>query len=180
MMDCKKALAESGGGMDEAVKHLREKGLAAAGKRVGRSVTEGLVDAYLHPGGRIGVLIEVNCETDFVAKTVPFRELTRDLAMQVAAAKPDYVYPEDVPGEVIAREREIYRAAAQNEGKPERVLDRIVEGRLEKFFKEVCLTEQPFIKDQDKPVKLVVQEAIANLGENIRVRRFVRFERGVE
>ncbi|MBO8141028.1 MAG: translation elongation factor Ts [Firmicutes bacterium] len=178
MMDCKRALEETGGDMEKAVAYLREKGLAAAAKKAGRVAADGLVDSYIHPGGRVGVLIEVNCETDFVAKTEEFRQLVRDLAMQVAAAKPQYVAREDVPESVLEEERRIYRTAALNEGKPERVVDKIVEGRLEKFFKEVCLLEQPFIKDPDKTISELIREKIATLGENITVRRFARFERG--
>lgn len=164
--------------MEKAINFLREKGLAAAAKKVGRVASEGLVDAYIHGGGRVGVLIEVNCETDFVAKTDDFKALVKDLGMQVAATKPEYVRREDVLDTVIEREKAVYRAAAINEGKPEKILDKIVEGRLEKFFKEVCLLEQPFIKENEKSVSQVVQEAIAKLGENVTVRRFARFERG--
>ena len=178
MMDCKRALEATGGDMEKAVAYLREKGLAAAAKKAGRVAADGLVEAYIHPGGRVGVLIEVNCETDFVAKTEEFRQLARDLAMQVAGARPQYVSREDVPAAVLEEKRRIYRAAALNEGKPERVVDKIVEGRLEKFFKEVCLLEQPFIKDPDRTVQQLIQEKIAALGENITVRRFARFERG--
>lgn len=177
-MDCKKALQETGGDMEKAITYLREKGLAAAAKKAGRVAAEGIIDAYIHLGGRIGVLIEVNCETDFVAKTDPFRELVRDLAMQVAAARPQYVAREDVPASVIESERAIYTVTARNEGKPEQVLAKIVDGRMEKFFKEACLMEQPFIKDPDRTVQQLVKEKIATLGENISVRRFVRFERG--
>ena len=145
IMDCKKALQETQGNIDEAIAYLREKGLAAAAKKAGRVAAEGLVDAYIHLGGRVGVLIEVNCETDFVAKTDAFKDFVKDMAMQVAASKPEYVSREDVPAHVVQQEKEIYRAAALNEGKPERILDRIIEGRLEKFFQEVCLLEQPFI-----------------------------------
>lgn len=178
IMDCKKALQETQGNVDEAIAYLREKGLAAAAKKAGRVAAEGVVDAYIHLGGRVGVLIEVNCETDFVAKTDAFREFVKDMAMQVAASKPEYVSREDVPASVIKQEKEIYRAAAINEGKPERILDRIVDGRLEKFFQEACLLEQPFIKDTDKTVQQLLQELISHLGENISVRRFARFERG--
>ncbi|MBE3577417.1 MAG: translation elongation factor Ts [Limnochordales bacterium] len=178
MLDCKKALEATGGDMEKAVEELRKKGLAAAAKRAGRVASEGIVDAYIHGNGRIGVLIEVNCETDFVARTEDFRRLTRDLAMQVAAARPEYVSREDVPSEVRERELEIYRAAARNEGKPEQVVEKIAQGRLEKYFQEVCLLEQPFIKDPNKRVRDVISEVIARLGENITVRRFVRFERG--
>lgn len=178
MMDCKRALTETQGDMEKAVAYLREKGLAAAAKKAGRTAAEGLVDAYIHADGRIGVLIEVNCETDFVAKTQEFRQLVKDLAMQVAAARPEYVTREDVPPEVLERERSIYRAQALNEGKPPQVVDRIVEGRLEKFYQEFCLLEQPFIKDPERSVRQLLQEHIARLGENIVVRRFARFERG--
>ncbi len=178
MMDCKKALQETGGDLEKAVQYLREKGLAAAAKKAGRVAAEGLIDAYVHGDGRIGVLIEVNCETDFVAKTDEFRQLVRDLALQVAARRPEYVAREHVPPEVVERERRVLTAAARNEGKPEHIIPRIVEGRLEKFFTEVCLLEQPFIKDEDITVKQLIAERIARLGENITVRRFVRFERG--
>ncbi|MGQ9825193.1 MAG: translation elongation factor Ts [Desulfotomaculales bacterium] len=178
MMDCKKALAETGGDMQKAIDYLREKGLAAAAKKAGRVAAEGVVDAYIHPGGKVGVLLEVNCETDFVARTDDFRTLVHDLALQVAAAKPGYVRREDVPEEVLAREKEILAAQAAGEGKPEKVIGKIVEGRLEKFFKEACLLEQPFIKNPDITVGQLVNEHIARLGENIIVRRFVRFELG--
>jgi len=178
MMDCKKALTETNGDMEKAIEYLREKGLAAAAKKAGRIATEGLVESYIHGGGRIGVLIEVNCETDFVAKTDEFKELVKDLAMQVAAASPQYVSREEVPQEVIEKEKTILRAQALNEGKPEKIVEKMVEGRIEKFFKEVCLLEQPFIKDPDKSVNDLVTEKIAKIGENIKVRRFVRFELG--
>jgi len=178
MMDCKKSLTETNGDMEKAIEYLREKGLAAAAKKAGRIATEGLVESYIHGGGRIGVLIEVNCETDFVAKTDEFKELVKDLAMQVAAASPQYVSREEVPQEVIEKEKTILRAQALNEGKPEKIVEKMVEGRIEKFFKEVCLLEQPFIKDPDKSVNDLVTEKIAKIGENIKVRRFVRFELG--
>ncbi|GFN23859.1 MAG: translation elongation factor Ts [Thermoanaerobacteraceae bacterium] len=178
MMDCKRALEETGGDMDKAIEYLRMKGLAAAAKKAGRATSEGIVDAYIHGGGRIGVLIEVNCETDFVARTDEFKQLVHDLAMQVAAARPQYVRREDVPQEVIEKEKSILRAQALNEGRPEKVLDKIVEGRLEKFYQEACLMEQPFIKDMERTVKDLIAEKIAKLGENIEVRRFVRFELG--
>lgn len=178
MMDCKRALEATGGDIEKAVAYLREKGLAAAEKKAGRIAAEGLVDAYIHGDGRIGVLIEVNCETDFVAKTEEFRTLVRELAMQVAAMGAQYVDRSQVPAEVIQREREINRARALNEGKPEAVVDKIVDGRMEKFFEQVCLLEQPYMRDNDKTVEDLIKEKIASLGENIRVRRFVRFERG--
>ena len=181
MMDCKKALSESGGDFEAAVRYLREKGLAAAAKKAGRATSEGLIGSYLHAGGRIGVLVEVNCETDFVAKTPDFQNLVKDLAMQVAAASPAvprYVRRDEVPAEVIAAEREIYSAQARGSGKPEKVIEKIVEGKIEKFLADVCLLEQPFIRDPEKAVKDVVAEAIAKLGENIHVSRFARFQLG--
>lgn len=178
MMDCKKALAEANGDMEKAIEILREKGLAAAAKKAGRIASEGIVDAYIHGGGRIGVLIEVNSETDFVAKNEEFRQFVRDMAMQVAAASPLYVKREDVDPQLIEKEREIYRAQALNEGKPEKIVEKMVEGRLEKYYKEICLLEQPFIKDGDRTVQDVLTALIAKIGENISIRRFVRFERG--
>lgn len=178
MLACKQALVEARGDMERAITILREKGLAAAARKAGRVANDGLVEAYIHGGGRIGVLVEVNCETDFVARTEEFRTLARDLAMQIAAARPEYIRREDVPEEVVARERAILRAQALREGKPEKVVDRMVEGRLEKFFKEQCLLEQPFIKDPNITVGQLITEKIARLGENITVRRFARFELG--
>jgi len=178
MMDCKRALEATGGDMEKAIDYLREKGLAQAAKKASRVAAEGVVDAYIHGDGRIGVLIEVNCETDFVAKTEAFRELVRELAMQVAAMKAEYVERSEVPQAVIEREREVQRTRALNEGKPANVVDKIVDGRMEKFFEQVCLMEQPYMRDPDKKIQDLIKEKIAVLGENIRVRRFVRFERG--
>jgi len=178
MMDCKKALTESNGDMEKAIEILREKGLAAAAKKAGRIASEGIVDAYIHGGGRIGVLIEVNSETDFVGKNEEFRQFVRDMAMQVAASNPLYVRREEVDPQIIAKEREIYKAQALNEGKPEKIIEKMVEGRIEKYYKEICLLEQPFIKDTDKTVTDVLTALIAKIGENITIRRFVRFERG--
>ncbi len=178
IMDCKTALAESGGDMEKAVDYLRRKGLAAAAKKMGRVAAEGLVGAYIHAGGKIGVLVELNCETDFVARTAEFQTLLKDVAMQVAAANPRYVQPEDVPPEEMEREREIYRRQALDSGKPEKVVDKIVEGKMERFYSEVCLLEQAFIKDPDRKVQALVQEVIARLGENIQVRRFMRYHLG--
>lgn len=178
MMDCKKALQETNGDMEAAVAYLREKGLAAAAKKAGRLASEGLVESYIHGMGRIGVLVEVNCETDFVAKTDKFKELCHDIAMHIAASRPEYVSREEVPADVIEQERSILRAQALNEGKPEKIVDKMVEGRIEKYFKEVCLLEQPFVKDPDISVGELVTQAIATIGENISVRRFVRFELG--
>jgi len=178
MLDCKKALEEAGGDMTRAAEILREKGLAAAASKAGRAATEGLVESYIHGEGRIGVLVEVNCETDFVAKTDNFRRFVRDIAMQIAAAAPKYVNKEDVPEEELNKEREILRAQALNEGKPEKIVDKMVEGRLAKYYSEVCLMEQQFIKDPDQTVAQLLNSMIAQIGENISIRRFVRFELG--
>jgi elongation factor Ts len=178
MMDCKKALTEKNGDVDKAIEYLREKGLAAAAKKSGRIAAEGLVESYIHGNGRIGVLVEVNIETDFAAKNDEFKTLVKDIAMQIAAAKPEYVSREEVPTEVLEKEKEILRAQALNEGKPEKIIEKMVEGRVEKYYKEICLLEQPWVKDPDKTIKQLVTEKIATIGENINVRRFVRFERG--
>jgi elongation factor Ts len=178
MMDCKKALVETNGDMDKAIDYLREKGLAAAAKKSGRIAAEGVVESYIHAGGKIGVLLEVNCETDFVAKNEEFRTFVRDVAMHIAAAKPTYLKREDVPAEVIEHEKEILKAQALNEGKPANIVDKMVEGRVQKFFKENCLLEQEFVKDPDKTIETLVKEKIATIGENINIRRFVRWEMG--
>jgi len=178
MMDCKRALQDANGDMEKAIEILRERGLSAAAKKAGRIAAEGIVESYIHGGGRIGVLVEVNCETDFVAKTSEFRAFVHDIAMHIAAANPQYLTREDVPAEVLEKEKEILRAQALNEGKPEKIVDKMVEGRIEKFFKEVCLMEQPFVKDPDKTIKDIVTEKIATIGENINIRRFVRYEMG--
>ena len=178
MMDCKKALVENNGDMEKAIEFLREKGLAAAAKKAGRIAAEGLVDSYIHMGGKIGVLVEVNCETDFVAKTDQFKALVHDVAMHIAAANPQFLKREEVPTEDLEKEKEILRVQALNEGKPEKIVERMVEGRIEKYYKEVCLLEQPFVKDPDKTVKDLIAEATASIGEKIDIRRFVRFERG--
>lgn len=178
MMDCKRALTETDGEVEAAIDYLREKGLASAAKKSGRIASEGLVDAYIHGEGRIGVLIEVNCETDFVAKTDEFKQLVRELAMQVAALKADYVDREQVPAEVLEREKEVIRQQALNEGKPEHIVAKIVEGRIEKFYEQICLVDQPYVRDNDKKIADVINEKIASIGENIRIRRFARYERG--
>jgi elongation factor Ts len=178
IMDCKKALAESGGDLDKATDYLRQKGLAAAAKKVGRVAAEGLVGAYIHAGGKIGVLVELNCETDFVARTPEFQALLKDLAMQVAAANPRYIGAEDVPPAELEKEREIYRQQSLESGKPEKVIEKIVEGKISRFHSEVCLLDQPFIKDPDQKVGDVIREAVARLKENIQVRRFVRYHLG--
>ncbi len=178
MMDCKKALTEKDGDMEKAVEYLREKGLASAAKKAGRIAAEGIIDSYLHGDGRIGVLVEVNIETDFAAKNSGFRAFVKDIAMQIAAAKPEYIRREDVPAAVLDKEKEILRVQAINEGKPEKIAEKIVEGRLEKFFKDNCLLEQPWIKDPDKTINQLLTENISTIGENINIRRFVRYERG--
>jgi len=178
MLDCKKALEEANGDMARAAEILREKGLAAAAKKAGRIATEGLVESYIHGGGRIGVLVEVNCETDFVAKTDTFKEFVKDIAMQIAAANPLYVRREDVPQEALDKEREILRTQALNEGKPAHIVEKMVEGRLGKYYEENCLLEQSFIKDPDKTVGDLLKEKIAQIGENISIRRFARYELG--
>ena len=178
MMDCKKALAETGGDMDKAFDFLRQKGLAAAAKKADRMASDGAVGAYVHAGGKIGVLVEINCETDFVARTAEFQTLLKDIAMQIAAANPRCVRREEVAARDLDKEREIYRQQALEQGKPEKVVDRIIEGKIDKFYSEVCLLEQSFIKDPDKKVLDVVNDAIARLGENIQVRRFARFSLG--
>ena len=177
-MECKEALAEAKGNIEEAIAILRKKGLAAASKRAHRATSEGIVGSYVHPGGRIGVLVEVNCETDFVARTDDFRQLVKDLCMQVAAAAPRFLDREEVTPKILGNEREIYRAQAAASGKPEKVLEKIVEGKMEKFYSETCLLEQPFIKDPSTTVKDQVNAAIAKTGENMRVRRFCRFVLG--
>ncbi|MGE5590556.1 MAG: translation elongation factor Ts [Bacillota bacterium] len=178
MMDCKKALAQANGDMEKAVDLLREKGLAAAAKKAGRVASEGIVDSYIHGGGRVGVLVEVNCETDFVARNEDFRAFVHDVALQIAALKPQYVSKEEVPADVLEHEREILKAQATAEGKPAHIVDKMVEGRLEKFYKEVCLLEQPFVKDQDTTLGRILNELVAKIGEKISVRRFVRYEMG--
>ena len=178
MMDCKKALTEADGNMEKATEILREKGLAAAAKKSGRIAAEGVVASYIHMGGRIGVLVEVNCETDFVAKTDQFQSFVRDIAMQIAASIPLYLSSEEVPQDTIDKEKEILRIQAINEGKPEKIVNNMVEGRIKKYFKEVCLLDQPFVKDPDKSIADYVKEQIAALGENITIRRFTRYEMG--
>ncbi|MBN1259874.1 MAG: translation elongation factor Ts [Anaerolineae bacterium] len=178
ILDCRKALETAEGDFDKAVDFLREKGLAKAAKRMSREAKDGKVASYIHGGGRIGVLVEVNCETDFVARTDEFEALVNDIALQIAAMKPRYLKREDIPEDVLEHEREIFRNQALDEGKPERILDRIIEGKLEKFFQEVCLLEQAFIRDEEQTIDAVVKAAIAKTGENIIVRRFTRFELG--
>ena len=176
--DCKKALTETNGDLDKAADFLREKGLAAAAKKAGRIASEGVVESYIHAGGRIGVLVEVNCETDFVAKNEVFRSFVKDVAMHIAAVNPLYISKEDVPAEDIERERAVLRAQALNEGKPEKIVDKMVEGRIAKFYENYCLLEQPFVKDGDKKVIDILNGLVATIGEKITIRRFVRYEKG--
>lgn len=178
MMDCKKGLVECNGDLEKACDYLREKGLAAAAKKEGRIAAEGVVESYIHGEGRIGVLVEINCETDFVARGDEFKQFARDIAMQIAAAKPLYVNTEDVPVETVNHEKEILRAQALNEGKPEKIVDKMVEGRIDKFYKEICLMEQSFIKDPDIVIKDLVVQKVAKIGEKISIRRFARYELG--
>jgi elongation factor Ts len=178
MMDCKKALAETSGDVQKAVDYLRQKGLAAAATKAGRVAADGGVVAYIHPGGKLGALVEINCETDFVARTAEFQTLLKDMAMQVAAANPRYVRREEIPVAELDREKTIHRQQALESGKPETIVDKIVEGKMERFYSEVCLLEQSFIKDQDKKVSDVVNDSIARLGENIQIRRFARYHLG--
>jgi len=178
MMECKKALVEAKGELPEAEVVLRKQGIASAGKKSSRTTKQGVIGTYIHPGAQLGVLIEVNCESDFVARTDDFQQLVKDLAMQVAAADPQFVRREDVTEAALAKEREIQRARAINEGKPEKMADKIVEGRMNKYFEEVCLYEQPFIKENTTTIAEVIKTKIAKLGENISVSRFVRFKVG--
>ncbi|WP_297890184.1 translation elongation factor Ts [Sulfurihydrogenibium sp.] len=178
MLECKSALEEANGDLELAVEILRKKGVAKAAKKAGRETKEGLIHAYIHAGGRIGVLLELNCETDFVARNELFKELANEIALQIAAMKPQYVKREDVPREVVEKEGEIAREAAIAEGKPAHIAEKIAEGKLEKFYKEVCLYEQPYIKDDKKTVEELIKEYIAKIGENIQVRRFCRYELG--
>lgn len=178
MMDCKKALSATDGDLEKAIDFLREKGLAAAAKKAGRVAAEGLVEAYIHGGGRIGVLVEVNCETDFVAKTDAFKELVKDVAMHIAATNPSYLKREEVLTAELEHEQAVLAEQARNEGKPEKIIEKMVAGRIEKYYKEVCLMEQPFVKDPDKTISDLITESIAKIGENISIRRFTRYQLG--
>jgi elongation factor Ts len=178
LMDCKEALRSSNGDMEKAVDYLREKGLAKLAKRSGRAATDGSIASYIHTGGKIGAMVEVNCETDFVAKTCEFQAFVKDVVMQITASSPLYVRREEVPPEVLEREKTIYRNQARESGKPEKILDKIAEGKLEKFYQEVCLMEQPFIKNADITIRELLEELVTKLGENILIRRFVRFQLG--
>jgi len=178
MMDCKKALAETGGDMEKAIIYLREKGIASASKKSGRATREGRITSYLHPGDKLGVMLEVNCETDFVARGEQFIEFTRDIALHIAAAAPSYLSRDDIPGDVLEQERSIYRTQALNDGKPENIVDKIVEGRISKFAAEVCLLDQPFVKDDKIKISDFIKNGIATFGENIGIARFARFKLG--
>jgi elongation factor Ts len=176
--DCQIALKEAKGDIDLAIDYLRRKGLATAAKKAGRIATDGMVSSYIHAGGKMGVLVEINCETDFVAKTEDFKAFVKNIAMHIAAANPQYIRKEEIPEEVIEREKRIYRTQALDSGKPEKVIDKIVEGKLERFYSEVCLLEQTYIRDSDLSVREVLDGMIAKIGENINIRRFVRFQLG--
>lgn len=178
MMDCKKALSETGGDFDKAIDYLRTKGLQKVDKKAGRATEQGIIQSYIHPGSRLGVLVEINCETDFVARTEDFLTFAKDVAMQIAAAKPIAVARENVSTDVIEHELEIYRAQAREQGKPENVIERMIVGKLDKFYQENCLLEQAFVKDPDKSIRDYLNQTIARLGENIVVKRFVRFQLG--
>lgn len=178
MMDCKKALVETDGNVEEAMLCLREKGLAATNKKSGRIAAEGIVESYIHMGGKIGVLVEVNCETDFVAKNEGFKTFVKDVAMHIAATNPLYISKDEVPAEEIENEKEVLRAQALNEGKPEKIIEKMVEGRISKFYKDICLLEQPFVKNPDLTIEDLVKEQIMTIGENVKIRRFARFQMG--
>ena len=178
MMECKKVLTEAEGNLDKAIELLRKKGLAKAEKRSGRATTEGMIYSYIHPGNKLGVLVEVNCESDFVAKNDDFVEFVKNIAMHIAASSPLGIKSEDIPAELIEKEREIYKAQALDEGKPENIVDKIVEGKVQKYYKDVCLLSQAYVKDSQKSVEEVLKETIAKIGENIDIKRFVRYQLG--
>lgn len=178
MMDCKKALSENDGDMEKAADWLRQKGLAVAAKRAGREASEGQIASYIHAGGKLGVMVEVNCETDFTGKTDEFVAFAKDVAMHITATNPICISPEEMPAEVLERERNIYIAQAKEQGKPEKIMDKIVEGKLKKFFAEACLLQQPFVKDTDKTIEDLLNELRAKTGENVMIRRFARFQLG--
>jgi elongation factor Ts len=178
VIDCKTALQEAKGDVDGAIEYLRRKGLSTAAKKAGRIATDGLVSSYIHAGGKMGVLVEINCETDFVAKTEDFKTFVKNMAMHIAAANPQYIRREEIPEEVLEREKRIYRSQALDSGKPEKVIDKIVQGKMERFYSEVCLLEQTYFKDSDLTVKEVLDTMIGKVGENINIRRFTRFQLG--
>ena len=178
MMDCKKALTETDGDISKAINYLREKGISKAAKRAGRATSEGVIYSYIHPGDKLGVMVEINCETDFVARNDDFRTFAKDIAMQIAAANPVEIKREDISADIIEQEKQIYRQQALNEGKPEKILDKIIEGKLEKYFAEACLLEQTFVKDNDRTIKDILTDIISKVGENITIKRFARFMLG--
>ena len=178
IMDCKNALGEADGDMQNAIDFLRKKGLAKAAKRAGRSTSEGLIHSYIHTGAKLGVLVEINCESDFVAKTDNFKEFVKNIAMHIAAANPTGIIPEDIDSSLIEKEKEIFRAQMLEEGKPEKIIDKIVEGKVEKFYKEICLMSQQYVKDPQKTIEDILKETIAKTGENIQIKRFARFQMG--
>ncbi|HEX9975470.1 MAG TPA: translation elongation factor Ts [bacterium] len=178
IMDCKSALAETKGDLEKAVEHLRKKGIAKAEKKASRETRDGLIESYLHPGSKLGVLVEINCETDFVAKTDDFKRFTRDIAMQIAASNPLVVNKDDLSAEIIEKELSIYKSQVVNQKKPEAIAEKIAQGKLDKFYQEVCLMEQSFVKDPNKTIKDLTKELISKVGENINIRRFVRFQLG--
>ncbi len=178
MLDCKKALEETTGDFEKAVDFLRKKGLAAAAKKAGRAATEGAVGTYIHAGGKIGVMVEINCETDFVAKTDNFQTFVKDIAMHIAAASPQFVRREEVPADVLEREKEIYRAKARETGKPENIIEKIIEGQVNKFYADICLLEQAYVKDPDKTILQYLNETISKIGENMSIRRFTKYVLG--
>ncbi|HHJ52248.1 MAG TPA: translation elongation factor Ts [Caldithrix abyssi] len=178
MMDCKRALQESEGDFDKALEILRKKGIAKAAKRAGREVNEGIVTSYIHPGSKLGVLVEINCETDFVANTDEFKQFAKNVAMHIAASSPLAVRREDLDAETVEKEKNIFREQALESGKPEHIVDKIIEGRLEKYFQEVCLLEQPYVRDPDKTIQDLLTETIAKVGENVNIKRFARFRIG--
>jgi elongation factor Ts len=178
MMDCKRALAENDGDLEKSLDYLRTKGLAKAQKRAGRATSEGVIFPYIHTGAKLGVLVEINCESDFVAKTEAFLDFAKNIAMHIAAANPGGLNPEDIPAETVARERDIYRSQALEQGKPENIVDKIVDGQIQKFYKDSCLMSQPYIRDPKKTIAEITTEAIAKIGENIQIKRFARFQIG--
>ncbi len=178
LMDCKEALKQSGGDMEKAIEYLREKGLAKLQKRSGRAASEGVIASYIHTGGKVGVLVEVNCETDFAANSKDFQEFAKDVAMQITAASPLYVRREEIPEDTIAKEKDLYKRQALDSGKPEKIIDKIADGKMEKFFQEICLMEQSFIKNPDITIKGLLEDLVVKIGENVVIRRFVRFQLG--
>ncbi len=178
LMDCKEALKQSGGDMEKAIEYLREKGLAKLQKRSGRAASEGVIASYIHTGGKVGVLVEVNCETDFAANSKDFQEFAKDVAMQITAASPLYVRREEIPEDTIAKEKDLYKRQALDSGKPEKIIDKIADGKMEKFFQEICLMEQSFIKNPDITIKGLLEDLVVKIGENVIIRRFVRFQLG--